>query len=363
MKNDDKRRKIQKEATAKIIENKFRGIVFVSPRVGKTKIIIDALNSVEANINVLVIAPRIDILKSWKEECLKWELLSNIDIDFLYSNSIKKAPLGHYHLIIGDECHSFNKKVMSKLRLHQIHGTRILGSTGTLDEVTQFHWDNILSCVPIYSYTFKEAVEDGIVADYNITCIGLELDSTDRYIESGNVEKKFLQTELEAYTYWNNLYEKEKNKGTNKSLKYLIGKRVDIIYNSRTKLNFCRNFLNKGDRYLTFTGRQNIADLVCENSYHSKSKDTLKDFINGNINQLATVNMISMGITIPNLKSILFNQIKSGENLAIQQAMRAFNPENNRIASIYVVYLKNTQDEVWVRSSLKGFESNKINWE
>jgi HSP90 family molecular chaperone len=70
--------------------------------------------------------------------------------------------------------------------------------------------------------------------------------------------------------------------------------------------------------------------------------------------------MVSMGITIPDLKVAVFNQLKSGENLAVQQAMRAMNMEGNKKATIYIVYLRNTQDEVWMRSALKGFEASKI---
>jgi len=69
-----------------------------------------------------------------------------------------------------------------------------------------------------------------------------------------------------------------------------------------------------------------------------------------------------MGVTIPNLKTAIFNQIKSGENMAVQQAMRAMNMEGGKKATIYVVYLKETQDEVWVKSALKGFEKDKIKW-
>ena len=70
--------------------------------------------------------------------------------------------------------------------------------------------------------------------------------------------------------------------------------------------------------------------------------------------------MVSMGVTIPNLKVAVFNQLKSEENLAVQQAMRVMNMEGGKKATIYIVYLKNTQDEVWMLSALQGFEPSKI---
>jgi hypothetical protein len=70
-----------------------------------------------------------------------------------------------------------------------------------------------------------------------------------------------------------------------------------------------------------------------------------------------------MGVTLPNLKVAIFNQLKSDENMAIQQAMRAMNMEGGKKATIYVVYLQNTQDEVWLKSALQGFAPSKIKYQ
>jgi hypothetical protein len=36
------------------------------------------------------------------------------------------------------------------------------------------------------------------------------------------------------------------------------------------------------------------------------------------------------------------------------------NLENDKKATIYIVYLKDTQDEVWMHSALEGFNKSKI---
>ena len=53
-----KREQIQLEATQTIIDNKFKGIIEVAPRVGKSKIVIDALNTINVDLKVLIMAPR-----------------------------------------------------------------------------------------------------------------------------------------------------------------------------------------------------------------------------------------------------------------------------------------------------------------
>ena len=355
-----KREQIQSEASLAIVDNKFRGILEVAPRVGKSKITIDALNTVEKDINVLIMAPRKEIFKSWEQEIKTWGLRNNVKVEYLWSNSIKKNTKA-YHLIIADEIHAYNLKVVSLLSKEQLKGTRILALTGTLDGDTQYLIESTLKLNVLYSYSVKEAIKDQIIADYDIYCIGCELDTTDKYVLAGSLEKPFMQTETEAYNYWNTRYQTAKTQQRWSALQFPMSKRVDIIYNSRTKFNVTEQIVSEVDRCIIFSGRQDIADKLGDGSFHSKSdKKALKDFSDGNINKLSVVSMVSMGVTIPNLKVAVFNQLKSGENLAIQQAMRAMNMEGGKKATIFIVYIKDTQDEIWMNSAIKGFEKSKI---
>lgn len=356
----NKRQEIQTAATDAIVFNRFVGVVEVAPRVGKTKITIDALNTVEKEISVLILAPRKEIFESWKEEMKKWNLRDNIKVEFLWSNSISKNKKA-YNLIIADEIHAYNLKVLNLLSKEQLKGTRILALTGTLDGDTEFLLETMLKLNVLYTYSVEQAIADKIIADYEIICVGCDLDYRDKYVLGGNKENAFLQTEAEAYAYWDTAYTQAKQRQKWSSLRFLMSKRLDVIYNARSKQKVTEDILSLVDRCIIFSGRQDIADKLGDNSFHSKSdKDSLKQFSEGKIDKLSVVAMVSMGITIPDLKVAVFNQLKSGENLAVQQAMRAMNMDGGRKATIYIVYLRNTQDEVWMRSALKGFESNKI---
>jgi superfamily II DNA or RNA helicase len=362
MKNK-KREEIQKEASSKIKECKFQGIVLVSPRVGKCKIAIDALNTIKkTELRILVIAPKVPILKEWETEVVKWNLNSNISVDYCWSNSLKKNKK-KYDLIIADECHAYNLKVLAQLRGKQIQGSRILGLTGTLDQKAEFDIGNILSIYPIYTYSIEQAIKDGIVADYEIICVGCELDDTNKTIEAGNEETRFYQTEKEAYTYWNNRYNRDKELMRYKNLRFLSSKRMDIIYRSQTKLDKTKEIIDQYKRCLIFSGRQEIADQLGDGSFHSKSnKENLMLFKDKKINKLSVIGMISMGVTIPKLKVAIFNQLKSVEALACQQAMRTMNLEGSKKATVIIVYLKDTQDEIWLQSAVQGFEKSKIKY-
>ena len=308
----------------------------------------------------MVVAPRVDIFKDWKKEVIKWKLNSHITIEYVWSNSLKKNK-NTYHLIVADEIHAYNVKVLGQLKLHQNKGSRILGLTGTLDSISEFHITNTLQIVPIYTYTIDQAIKDKIISDYKIYCVGCELDNVDKHIIAGTEEKPFMQTEAEAYKYWNNKYNTAVSNMRYSQMRFPMMRRKNIIYNSKTKINLTKKIVANIDRCLIFTGFQKIADSIGDASFHSKSsKDTLEQLKLGAINKCSVVSMVSMGVTIPNLKVTVFNQLKSGENTAVQQAMRAMNLDGNKIATIIIVYLKNTRDEIWMKSALKGFNSNKI---
>jgi superfamily II DNA or RNA helicase len=357
-----KREQIQKEGTQAILDNKFSGIIVASPRLGKSKIVIDALNTKEIELNVLITAPYIPVFDSWKKEIEIWNLKPNISVDYCWSNSLKKARKD-YHLIIADECHEYNLKVLTQLKKQQSKGTKILGLSGTLDDESRISLQKILGLNVIYDYPFEKAIEDGIIADYEITCIACELDDTEKYIIAGSKEKPFYQTELQAYSYWDKRYNIDLENRMFSSLKFIVSKRASIIYNSISKLKKTQELVAQSERCLIFTGRQEIADQVGEASFHSKSKvDSLELFKTGEINKLSVINMVSVGQTIPNLKECIFNQLQSVETSCIQKSMRALNLEDNKKASIKVLYLKGTQDFVWVTKALKGFDQNKILW-
>lgn len=367
------RNKIQQEATDKIIENRFIGILFMSPRVGKTKTVIDALNRIDPTktLEVLIVAPKIPILKSWESEIKKWNLQKSVKITLSWSNALLKKRNNFYNLIIADEIHDYSDKAYRELRLHQMKNTRILGVTGTLSNEEEINIKKSLGLHKIFNYPFEQAVKDGIIASYNITCIGVELDDKIPYYEYVYTDKKTNQkvtkliTEAEAYSIYNDKYEKCIQHGNFKSAKYFVSKRMNLLYNSKAKLEKSKEMLKFLGRTLIFTARAEIADQLGNKSYHGKTaKTTLEQFCNNEFEQLSVISMISMGVTINDLKTILFNQLKSSESLCVQQALRAMNlDDKNRIAQIVIIYAKGTQDEIWMMNAINSFDKSKIKFQ
>lgn len=145
---------IQKLALDKIISNNYCGIVDVAPRVGKSKIAIDAMKVL--NKKVLIIAPFNSILDSWEAEFQKWGLKNKPDI--INQRSLEKVNLQEYDLVISDEIHT-----LSERQLGTLAGTKVLGFSGSIGSRTKVKLKENLEINPIYTYTINQAIEDGIL--------------------------------------------------------------------------------------------------------------------------------------------------------------------------------------------------------
>jgi hypothetical protein len=125
------RQQIQLDATKSIIQNKFRGIYDIAPRVGKSKILIDALILSKTDSSKFVIAaPYTEILNSWKKEFAKWnyEFKGRL-ITFRSLNTISLSN----KLIVIDECQELSLGNYSKLYVHR---NNIMCLSGSISEWT-----------------------------------------------------------------------------------------------------------------------------------------------------------------------------------------------------------------------------------
>jgi superfamily II DNA or RNA helicase len=358
------REKIQKEALDRIINHKFKGILMVAPRVGKTKILIDAVNQFEGTVTV--ISKYNTILEGWQGELEKWNC--NKDITFVNQMSLTKEHKSD--LLICDECHTLSDAQIENIQ--SIGFKNVLGATGTISKETFFKIRPIFKRV-IYEYPIEQAIKDKIISNYKITVITLPLDSKDKYVPSGTIAKPFLSTEAQAYSYFTSQFNRfkilsHKDKKFENTKFLYAGKRSRFIYGAKSKLDLVKRFLSKvKDKTLIFTVLTDIANELAPHSYHSKTRtdeDNLQAFINDEFDRLAVCNMVSMGITIPNLKVGIFHQLQSAPEAAQQKIMRMCNyVAPNVVADIYIFAYEGTVDIDWVNKALEPFDQKKIKYD
>jgi superfamily II DNA or RNA helicase len=355
-----KRKKLQSDATLAILDNSFTGIICIAPRVGKSKIICDAIKPMKTK-KFLITAPYNTILESWKKEFEKWRMNPK-NITLINQRSLSKEDLSKYDVIICDEVHTLSDAQM--LLLKDFKG-RLLGASGSISKETEKTLKLELGLQKIFEFTIEQAIEMGIVADYEIILVPVTLDATNKYIEAGSKDAKFLTTEYANYQYHTTQFEKFKKMAwNNKKFEFVkmaeASRRAELIYKSRTKIERVKKLIKDQERCLIFTARTEVADEFAT-GYHSKANpNILTQFMDGELNKLAVCEMTNMGVTFPNLKTGIFHQMRSGEESAIQKVMRMCNVEEDEKATLYIVYYANTVDEEWTKKALIGLNPDKI---
>jgi len=352
---------IQQKASEKILLNNFKGIINVAPRVGKSKIVCDALKTLKSTKKILITVPYNSIIESWQYEFEKWKVKSK-NITLINQRSLSKVNLTSYNVIICDEIHTLSQ---SQIDLLKETTCPILGVSGSISKETEKQLRQELDLNIIFKYSIEEAINAGIIANYEVYLVPVTLNSTNKYIKAGSKDKEFFTSEYHNYQYLTSEFERfKKMSWGNKKFETVkmtyASKRASLIYESRTKIEAVKKIIQENERCLIFTARTEVANELAD-SYHSKSPiDTLDKFMSNEISKLAVCEMTNMGITFPNLKIGIFHQMKSSEESAIQKVMRMCNMEDDEIAKIYITYYANTVDEEWTKKALIGLDPDKI---
>lgn len=358
--------KEKSEIQSKIVaalEPRSHGRLLLAPRIGKTKLIID-------------------IIKRDKPMSILWVTLSSklaeIDIPKEFSfwkakNYIKKLTTstwkslnkieGFYDLIVFDEEQHATEANLESFWQRRVSYGNIISMTGTSTK----HRDKVklykrLNLEILYTLSINDAVDIGILSNYKIKVLCLEL-SKKRNYKGGSKAKPFITSEESQYNYLNRVAETAiYNK--DKSATYKIMNRRRMILNSPSKTNVAKNLIEtlKDSRTLIFASGREQAETLCPFTYHGKTDDKdLNLFIEGKISHIAMVNKGGTGYTYKNIDNLVVVQADSDKNgLTSQKITRTLLSQKNYKATVWLIMLQGTKDEDWVKSTLQSFDETKI---
>lgn len=358
-KNTDARTTVQGDAIKAIKDNDYQGIILVSPRVGKSKILLDSIAD-KKDWNIVITSPYDTIKKNWFDEGFKWKCETNYDS--ICHRSLIKIPKD-IDLLVIDEVQTLSQNQIDTIRL--IKPKRILGLTGTLNAETSRDLKSQIGLKVIFEYSIEKAIQDGIISNFEVVLVESEFDKQEKTILSGTKKKSYWTTEQGHYDFLTKQFEKFKvlswkDPGMEPLKMKYAGDRSRFIYSSKSKFEIAKKIVDNSERCLIFTGLQERADQFGP-SFHSKSKDNnLEKFINGEINKLAVIEMVNMGITIPNLKVAVIHQLKSNSEMSLQKILRMCNLEDDKIAKIYITVYKDSVDSSWVNKALETVNPERI---
>jgi len=356
---------IQKEIVESLGKNIAHGLLKLAPRVGKTKIGIDIIKKEKA-VSILWVTPNtqlrdVDIPNEFRRWNAKTYLKKTTII--CYNSLINHK--GNYDKIILDEYQDLTDKNAKPLLDGTIKYRSILGLSGTHPEHEEKHFlYRLLKLDTLYEISINKAVELGLIADYTINVVQCKLNDVDKNIEAGNKFKRFFTTEQANYNYLTKriaqamLLEPEKEMMLNLA-------RMRFIHNSPTKLEVAKYLFDKlTGRKIIFASNIKQSKEFTKHLYNSKTKKThLEKFLAGKINDLACVNAGGIGFTYKNVDNFIVMQANSDKKGNITQKIcRSLVLQENYKATIWMICLLDTQDEIWVQKALKNFKASSINY-
>lgn len=354
------REQIQEEAL-KATDGKQRCTIVLGTGVGKTLV---GLKHMEKNysplINILVVAPKLSIISSWRYEASKFglgTLLNNVT--FSTYVSLNKQDPGNYDYVYFDEVHSLLDS--HRPFLENYHG-KIVGLTGTPPKHKGSEKGKLVTeyCPIVYTFKADDAIMSGIINDYQIVVHELNLNTLKDYRVTTKTGS-FMTSEQLNYNYWGTRI--DTGAGQSHILRVMRMKAM-MEYPSKEKYAKAL-FENIPSKCILFANTQEQADRMCEHSYHSNNADSLDNLIGfkkGRITKLSCVLQLNEGVNIPGLKQGIIMHAYGNERKASQRIGRLLrlNPDDKAI--VHILCYKNTVDEKWVKEALEDFDQSKIVW-
>jgi len=357
---------IQEEGLSAIGNSKLAGVE-ISMGVGKTYLSIKHMaKNYHDSVKYLVVAPRVKIFDSWKDNFKEFNYEGLLDhVDFSTYRSLTKQGVGLYDIVYLDECHSLKHSHADWLDNFISKGGKVLGLTGTYP-VRSGSEKGIMCnkyCPKVYEYCTDDAVEDDILNDYRIYVHKLYLNGTPTIPVTTKNGSDFMTSEVKSYNYWTLRVD---SANTAKSEQIARIQRMKAMQSFPSKENYARKLLDRvTKKTLIFAPTQAQADRLCEHSVHSKNKESdrnLEQFKEGKILKLSAVEQLSEGVNIPNLETGIIMHAYANNRKTAQKLGRFLRLNTEKVATIHILCYYNSIDRDWVTSGLDAFEDDKIKW-
>jgi superfamily II DNA or RNA helicase len=338
----------------------------ISMGVGKTKICLEYINYLSSTrvipLKTLVIAPKVSIHASWKDEIIKHGYEdSNLDVTYGTYLSLSKRNLSNYDLIILDECHNLLRKHDTALSNYK---GCIVGVTGTPPKVASSEKGEMVAkhCPIRFTYMVDDAVSDGILNDYMIYVHMLDLDTRKNYFKKTK-NGGYYTSEYEDYMYWCRAIDSA-NGQRELQMKRIL--RMKGLMGYPSKEVYAKELLNYiNDKVILFANTKDQASRLCSYSYFSGNKSSesnLTKFKSGDIFKLACVLQLNEGVNIPDLKQGIIMHSYGNERKSSQRLGRLLRLNPDETGKIHILCYRNTVDETWVKSALEDYDSSKVMW-
>lgn len=417
----------QKEAKKKWWENNGRGIVKVVTGAGKTilalSLILDLYKSEaykDNGLRTVIVVPTTVLLDQWLVELVgklnvpreeiavfygkEKDPIENRKILIYVVNSAREHLLEHSEtyfssddvFLITDECHRYGSKENSKI--FDASHSYTLGLSATPERFGDMGFEKKI--VPnlgkiIYSYTYSDALKDGIIPPYKLIRLKVNLakDEYHRYGELTEKTSKISRVLFSKYPKLKNcnqseflkklgqLYEETKDPII---IRYtsLLNQRKGIIHTSKSKLNalkwLIKNENLKNNKILLFHERIEVANKIFDflkergfnvGIYHTglPSDERIKnvaDYRNGKMKILVSCRALDEGFDVPKSEVGIIVAGTSSVRQWIQRMGRVLRKtQDKEYSRIFVIFADVVEKDVFRETELREFEKEALSAE
>ncbi len=228
------RDKRQKEFAQEWIDKGKFGILNLCPRFGKIRTTINILKKLKPK-TILIAYPDNKIRDSWKAD-FDHAKYNDDHVTYTTHLSLHKYQDETFDLVVIDEVHLLSEAQIEAAQTLLANNEQVLGLTGTLARQTEMTLAQELDLSVVATYTIEQAIEEGVIVDYEIHVIKVPLDNI--VINDYKGKKRTEKAQFEAYRWVIDSLERQ-----GKNTMFLRLARMRIIQNSLAKLNATKNIL------------------------------------------------------------------------------------------------------------------------
>ena len=342
----------QKKALNLWWKNNCKGSLELPTGTGKTRVGVMASRYIFDNVTnckILIVTPTTAIKQEWTDEFKKWKetkVLSSVDIQCI--NTAREYSGKYYDLIILDEVHHYLVGVENSKVFKNNSYKTILGLSATIDNSLLEELNKVAPIV--YSMDLNTAVDLGLVSNYTILNLGVELTKEER------IEYDKLSTIID-YTY--QAYNRQSWKN--------ISLRKELLYKAANKILIIESLVDlfNNDYGVIFSMTKDYADLVeskfpekcvAHHSGISKKKrvENLKKYSDGRnrCKLLSSAKTLDEGVNLVRVKYAIIMSSSSKPRQSVQRVGRVIRIADGKDkAHIIRLYVKNSKEELWMTNS------------
>ena len=374
----------QKEALNAWAREGFKGSVIAATGFGKSRVaalaigysLDELVESGDTDTRCLVLVPTVQLQEQFPHELKKWGFENYLDrIDFMCYQSAHNLEDKHYHVVVCDEIHLGLSEVYRQF-FDKNTFDRLLCLTATIPEDPEYRMVLVNLAPPCFTITLDECVNAGFVADYEIYCIGVDLDESERASYDG-YHKMFVKMKAILGRYGQFQHAQDilagripGNKGVAAQYMNSIRGRRQTVQEASAKIQSAADVVRhyEGEKILTFGGTNKFTDRVADKIgapvYHSgktakQKREALENFKSGECKVLCSTKALNQGMDVPDVGIGIIVGLESKALPMIQRLGRIIRKDGDKIGKIYIFYVKHSQEEKWLEQATKTLNNVK----